>query len=54
MRAAFDSRFREAASEDAQRALARERPLDGFAAYWAANQSHVRYATEDSRTCLIT
>lgn len=36
----FDSRSGAAASEDAQRAQVSERPLDGFAAYWAANQSH--------------
>jgi len=36
----FDPRSGAAASEHAQRAYASERPLDGFAAYWAANKSH--------------
>ena len=35
----FNSRSAASASEDAQRATASERPLDGFAAYWAANPS---------------
>jgi hypothetical protein len=34
------SRSGVAAREDAQGANASERPLNGFAAYWAANQSH--------------
>jgi hypothetical protein len=40
LRALFDSRSGAAASEDAQRANASERPLDGFATFRAANQSH--------------